>query len=135
MILTWLIVIPLGGGLIAWLLGRRRAAVARWTALLAMVLDPAGIMMITIPVFLPIIKAHGFDPLWFGILFIVNMEIGYMTPPFGFNLFYLKGIVPKGITMGDIYKSVIPYTLVELTGLVVIMLFPQIAVWLPNKLL
>jgi TRAP-type mannitol/chloroaromatic compound transport system permease large subunit len=58
-----------------------------------------------------------------------------MTPPFGFNLFYLKGIVPKGITMGDIYKSVIPYTLVELTGLVIIMLFPQIAVWLPNKLL
>ena len=103
--------------------------------LLAMVLDPAGIMLITIPVFLPIIKAHGFDPLWFGILFVVNMEIGYMTPPFGFNLFYLKGIVPEGITMGDIYKSVIPYTLVELTGLVIIMLFPQIAVWLPNKLL
>jgi tripartite ATP-independent transporter DctM subunit len=103
--------------------------------LLAMVLDPAGIMLITIPVFLPIIKAHGFDPLWFGILFVVNMEIGYMTPPFGFNLFYLKGIVPKGITMVDIYKSVIPYTLVELTGLVIIMLFPQIAVWLPNKLL
>jgi tripartite ATP-independent transporter DctM subunit len=103
--------------------------------LLAMVLDPAGIMLITIPVFLPIIKAHGFDPLWFGILFVINMEIGYMTPPFGFNLFYLKGIVPKGISMGDIYKSVIPYTLVELTGLVIIMLFPQIAVWLPNKLL
>jgi tripartite ATP-independent transporter DctM subunit len=103
--------------------------------LLAMVLDPAGIMLITIPVFLPIIKAHGFDPLWFGILFVINMEIGYMTPPFGFNLFYLKGIVPKGITMSDIYKSVIPYTLVELTGLVIIMLFPQIAVWLPNKLL
>jgi len=103
--------------------------------LLAMVLDPAGIMLITIPVFLPIIKAHGFDPLWFGILFVVNMEIGYMTPPFGFNLFYLKGIVPTGISMSDIYKSVIPYTLVELTGLVIIMLFPQIAVWLPNKLL
>ena len=103
--------------------------------LLAMVLDPAGIMLITIPVFLPIIKAHGFDPLWFGILFVVNMEIGYMTPPFGFNLFYLKGIVPKGISMSDIYKSVIPYTLVELTGLVIIMLFPQIAVWLPNNLL
>jgi TRAP-type mannitol/chloroaromatic compound transport system permease large subunit len=100
-----------------------------------MILDPVGIMMITIPVFLPIIKAHGFDPLWFGILFVINMEIGYMTPPFGFNLFYQKGIVPKGITMGDIYRSVVPYTLVELTGLVIIMLFPQIALWLPNKLL
>ena len=103
--------------------------------LLAMVLDPAGIMMITVPVFLPIVKAQGFDPLWFGILFVINMEIGYMTPPFGFNLFYLKGIVPPGITMGDIYRSVIPYTLVESTGLALVMIFPQIALWLPNKLL
>ncbi len=103
--------------------------------ILAMVLDPAGIMMITIPVFLPIIKAQGFDPLWFGILFVINMEIGYMTPPFGFNLFYLKGIVPPSITMGDIYRSVIPYTLVELTGMVIIMILPQIAIWLPNLLL
>ena len=103
--------------------------------LLAMVLDPAGIMMITVPVFLPIVKAHGFDPLWFGILFVINMEIGYMTPPFGFNLFYLKGIVPPGITMGDIYRSVIPYTLVESAGLALVMIFPQIALWLPNQLL
>lgn len=103
--------------------------------LLAMVLDPAGIMMITVPVFLPVVKAHGFDPLWFGILFVINMEIGYMTPPFGFNLFYLKGIVPSNITMGDIYRSVIPYTLVESAGLALVMIFPQIAIWLPNKLL
>ncbi len=103
--------------------------------LLAMVLDPAGIMMICIPVFLPVVKGLGFDPLWFGILFVINMEIGYMTPPFGFNLFYLKGIVPPNITMGDIYRSVIPYTLVELTGMIIVMIFPQIAIWLPNKLL
>ncbi len=103
--------------------------------LMAMVLDPAGIMMICVPVFLPIVKAHGFDPLWFGILFVINMEIGYMTPPFGFNLFYLKGIVPPGISMGDIYRSVIPYTIVESTGLALVMIFPQIAVWLPHKLL
>ncbi len=95
----------------------------------------AGIMMICIPVFLPVIKALGFDPLWFGILFVIDMEIGYMTPPFGFNLFYLKGIVPPSITMGDIYRSVIPYTLVELTGMIIVMIFPQIAIWLPNKLL
>ncbi len=102
--------------------------------LLAMVLDPAGIMLITVPVFLPVVKALGFDPLWFGILFVINMEIGYMTPPFGFNLFYLKGIVPPGITMGDIYRSVIPYTLVELTGLGLVMIFPAIATWLPSLL-
>ena len=101
--------------------------------LLAMVLDPAGIMMICVPVFLPVVKAHGFDPVWFGILFVINMEIGYMTPPFGFNLFYLKGIVPPSITMGDIYKSVIPYTIVESTGLALVMIFPWIATWLPNR--
>jgi tripartite ATP-independent transporter DctM subunit len=101
---------------------------------LGMVLDPAGIMMITAPIFLPVIKAHGFDPLWFGILFTINMEIGYMTPPFGFNLFYLKGIVPPGITMGDIYRSVIPYTVVEAAGLALVMIFPSLATWLPSKL-
>jgi len=102
---------------------------------LAMLLDPAGIMMITIPIFLPVIKSLGFSPLWFGILFVINMEIGYMTPPFGFNLFYLKGIVPPGITMGDIYRSVIPYTAVELTGMILVIIFPQIALWLPTLLL
>ncbi len=103
--------------------------------LLAMVLDPAGIMMICVPIFVPIIESLGFDPLWFGILFIINMEIGYMTPPFGFNLFYMKGIVPPEITMMDIYRSVIPFTLVELLGLLVVMVFPPIALWLPNLLL
>jgi len=102
---------------------------------LGMVLDPVGIMLITLPVFLPIVTAAGFDPVWFGVLFIINMEIGYMTPPFGFNLFYLKGIVPPGITMADIYRSVIPYTLVEIAGLAIVMAFPAIALWLPNRLL
>jgi tripartite ATP-independent transporter DctM subunit len=101
--------------------------------ILAMVLDPAGIMMITVPIFLPFVVAHGFDPLWFGILFTINMEIGYMTPPFGFNLFYLKGIVPPSISMGDIYRSVIPFTIVESAGLALVMIFPQIATWLPYK--
>ena len=100
--------------------------------LLAMVLDPMGIMMICIPVFLPIIKTYGFDPLWFGILFTINMEIGYMTPPFGFNLFYMKGLVPPGISMGDIYRSSIPYTIVSLAGLALVMIFPEIATWLPG---
>ena len=102
---------------------------------LGMVLDPVGIMLITLPVFLPIVTAAGFDPIWFGILFIINMEIGYTTPPFGFNLFYLKGIVPPWITMADIYRSVIPYTLVEIVGLAIVMAFPAIALWLPNRLL
>jgi len=99
---------------------------------LGCVLDPVGIMLITLPVFLPLVKAHGFDPIWFGILFVIMMEIGYMTPPFGFNLFYLRSVAPPEVTMKDIYWSVGPYTIVELFGLFIIVLFPAIALWLPN---
>ena len=102
--------------------------------LLGMVLDPVGIMLITLPVFLPLVKMHGFDPIWFGILFVVMMEISYMTPPFGFNLFYLRSVAPPDVTMKDIYWSVGPYTIVELTGLLIIVLFPAIALWLPSVL-
>src|SRR5690554_17939 len=102
--------------------------------LLGMVLDPVGIMMITLPVFVPIVVSLGFDPIWFGILFVINMEIGYMTPPFGFNLFYLKGVVPPDITMRDIYTSIIPYVIVSLVGLALVMIFPEIATYLPNKI-
>jgi tripartite ATP-independent transporter DctM subunit len=100
--------------------------------ILGMLLDPMGIMMITVPVFLPIVEAYGFDTLWFGILFTINMEIGYMTPPFGFNLFYMKGLVPPGISMATIYRASVPYTIVSLVGLALIMIFPKIATWLPN---
>ncbi|OWU80660.1 TRAP transporter large permease subunit [Phaeobacter sp. 22II1-1F12B] len=100
--------------------------------LFGMVLDPVGIMLITLPVFLPVVQAAGFDPVWFGILFIIMMEVGYMTPPFGFNLFYLKGVAPPDVTMGDIYRSVIPYVLVTLVGLFLIILIPGIALWLPD---
>ncbi|MDP2917291.1 MAG: TRAP transporter large permease subunit, partial [Dehalococcoidia bacterium] len=97
-------------------------------------IDPMGIMMITIPVFMPIIETLGFNPLWFGILFTVNMEIGYITPPFGFNLFYLKGVAPPSITLRDIYKSIAPFVALELAGLALIMIFPQIALWLPQTM-
>jgi tripartite ATP-independent transporter DctM subunit len=100
--------------------------------LLGMVLDPVGIMLITLPVFLPLVAAHGFDPIWFGILFVVMMEISYMTPPFGFNLFYLRSVAPPEVNMSDIYWSVGPYTVVELAGLFIIVLFPAIALWLPG---
>ena len=100
--------------------------------LFGMVLDPVGIMLITLPVFLPVVQAAGFDPVWFGILFIIMMEVGYMTPPFGFNLFYLKGVAPPDVTMGDIYRSVIPYVLVTLVGLFLIIVIPGIALWLPD---
>ena len=102
--------------------------------LLGMVLDPIGIMLITLPVFMPVVISLGFDPIWFGILFVINMEIGYMTPPFGFNLFYLKSVVPPGITMGDIYRSVVPFVIVQIIGMGIIMAYPKIATWLPDLL-
>ncbi|HBM41363.1 TRAP transporter large permease subunit [Sulfitobacter pontiacus] len=100
--------------------------------ILGMVLDPVGIMLITLPVFLPVVQSYGFDPIWFGILFIIMMEVGYMTPPFGFNLFYLKGVAPPDVTMGDIYASVTPYVIVTLIGVLLIILIPEIATYLPK---
>ncbi|HEX7076613.1 MAG TPA: TRAP transporter large permease subunit [Hyphomicrobiaceae bacterium] len=102
--------------------------------LLGMVLDTVGIIMITVPVFVPIALKLGFDPVWFGILFIINMEIGFLTPPFGYNLFYLKGVVPPSITLGDIYRSVTPFILLMIAAVGICMLFPQIVLVLPNAL-
>jgi len=103
--------------------------------LLGMLLDPGGIIMICTPVFVPVIKTLGFDPIWFGLLFIVNMEMAYLTPPFGFNLFYMKAIVPKEISMGDIIRSILPFVGIQALCLVIVILFPEIATWLPRKLI
>ena len=101
---------------------------------LGMFLDPAGIIMLATPIFVPVVKALGFDPIWFGVLFVVNMEMAYLTPPYGVNLFYLRGVAPEGITMGDIYRSITPFVLLQAVGLVIVILVPQIALWLPNQL-
>jgi tripartite ATP-independent transporter DctM subunit len=102
--------------------------------ILGCILDPAGIIMICTPVFVPVIKSLGFDPLWFGVLFIMNMEMGYLTPPFGFNLFYMKAIAPPGVTMADIYQSVVPFVALQALGLAVVIIFPEIALWFPRML-
>ncbi len=101
--------------------------------LLGMVMDDLPIIMITVPIYVPLIKMLGFDPLWFGILFIVNMQMAYLTPPFGFVLFYMKGVVPPNITMGDIYKSVWPFIFLQALCLGLIMAFPEVVLWLPEK--
>lgn len=103
--------------------------------ILGMFLDPNGIIMLTVPVYVPIIKALGFDPLWFGIVFFVNMEMSYLTPPFGFNLFYMKGVVPPEISMADIYRSVFPFVILQAVGLILVIIFPQLALWLPTLLI
>jgi tripartite ATP-independent transporter DctM subunit len=102
--------------------------------ILGCILDPAGIIMICTPVFVPVIESLGFDPLWFGVLFIMNMEMGYLTPPFGFNLFYMKAIAPPGVTMGDIYRSIFPFVMLQGLGLIIVIIFPSIALWLPAQM-
>ncbi|MFP4085258.1 MAG: TRAP transporter large permease subunit [Desulfobacteraceae bacterium] len=99
--------------------------------ILGMLMDPAGMVMITAPVFVPIVTSLGFDPIWFGVLFIINAEMAYITPPFGFNLFYMKAIVPDGIHMGDVYRSVIPFVFCQAFCLLLVMFYPQLVLWLP----
>jgi tripartite ATP-independent transporter DctM subunit len=103
--------------------------------LLGMIMDDLPIIMITVPIYVPLITFLGFDPLWFGILFIVNMQMAYLTPPFGFVLFYMKGVVPPGITMGDIYMSVWPFIILQALCLITIMIFPEVVLWLPSKII
>ena len=116
----------------------------RWIVLLGMqftffllgcFLDPVGIILITTPIFLPLIVAMGFDPLWFGVLFIINMEMAYVTPPFGFNLFVLRGVVPPEVTMKDIYKGILPFVACQGLCLLIMIMFPKLVTWLPNLLI
>ncbi|MBW1771501.1 MAG: TRAP transporter large permease [Deltaproteobacteria bacterium] len=96
-------------------------------------LDPMAIMVISLPIIFPIVTELGFDPVWFGIIITINVEMGMITPPVGLNLFILKGSVP-GITMKDIVCGSLPFLILLLLGLVLIMAFPSLATWLPGKM-
>jgi tripartite ATP-independent transporter DctM subunit len=97
-------------------------------------LDPYGILMITVPIFVPVIKAMGFSAVWFGVIFVMNMEMGFLTPPFGYYLFYLKSVAPEGVTMADIYKSIWAFVVLQAIGLAIVMIFPDLALWLPGQM-
>jgi C4-dicarboxylate transporter, DctM subunit len=96
-------------------------------------MDPMGVMVITLPIFFPIITQLGFDPVWFGIVVTVNVEIGMITPPVGLNLFVLKGVVPD-ISLKEIYSGSIYFVLILFFGLAVIMSFPALTTWLPGRM-
>jgi tripartite ATP-independent transporter DctM subunit len=100
--------------------------------LLGLFLDEIGIILLCVPVFLPIVVGLGFDPIWFGVLFLINAQMNYITPPFGYTLFYLRGVVPEGIHMGDIYRSIFPFLLIQIFAIGFFMVFPQTILWLPN---
>jgi len=99
---------------------------------MGMFLDDTAMLIIVAPLYVPLITKLGFDPIWFGVLYTVTCQIAYMTPPFGYNLFLMKAMAPPGVTLMDIYRSIVPFVLVMMVGLVILMLFPQITLWLPN---
>jgi C4-dicarboxylate transporter, DctM subunit len=115
---------------------------SRWTVMILIniiliimgcLLDPMAIMVITLPILFPIVTNLGFDPVWFGIVVTINVEIGMITPPVGLNLFILKGAV-KEVNLGDIIAGAIPFVALMCIGLALIMVFPQLATWLPGKM-
>ena len=102
--------------------------------LMGMFLDDTAMLVIVAPLYVPLIIALGFDPIWYGVLYTITCQIAYMTPPFGYNLFLMRAMAPSEITLIDIYRSIIPFVLVMCLGLSIVMIFPEIATWLPSQL-
>ena len=102
--------------------------------ILGMFLDDFAIVFITVPLFVPIVEDLGFDTIWFATLFIISMQSAYLTPPFGYNLFYMRSVAPPEISIYDIYKAAIPFIILQMIGLALVVTFPQIALWLPELL-
>ena len=95
-------------------------------------LDDTAMLIIVAPLYVPLIIALGFNPIWYGILYTITCQIAYMTPPFGYNLFLMRAMAPPEITLVDIYRSIIPFVLLMTIGLAVVIAFPQVALWLPE---
>lgn len=115
--------------------------VNRWLILGAMmlllvflgtVLDELGIILLTVPVFLPIVRLLGFDELWFGVLYAITIQMGYISPPFGYTLFYIKGTLPKHIGMDVVYRGVLPFFVLQFVGLLICAAFPDLVTYLPR---
>lgn len=110
---------------------------------LGMFLDWVGILLLCVPIFVPIIKGLGAAyfglespddlALWFGVLYLVNMQMSFLSPPFGYALFYLRGVAPAEIPMSDIFKSALPFLALQILGLTICMLFPELIIWLPRQ--
>ncbi|SME88114.1 TRAP transporter large permease [Desulfovibrio gilichinskyi] len=99
---------------------------------MGMFLDDTAMLVIVAPLYIPLIITLGFNPIWYGVLYTVTCQIAYMTPPFGYNLFLMKAMAPKEVTLVDIYSSIVPFVILMVIGLCLIMAFPQIALYLPD---
>jgi tripartite ATP-independent transporter DctM subunit len=121
----------------------QQAKLAPWMVLAAMLaillvlgcfVDQVSMMLITLPFFMPLVATYGFDPVWFGVLFLFCMQLGLLTPPFGMLLFTMKSVAPREITMQQIWHAVTPYVVMGLLGLIAVVLLPGLATWLPKVL-
>jgi len=123
--------------LFEWLPGGVNADIAFMMALifvLGFFIEWIEISYIAVPLFLPVLLAQGVDPVWLAILVTVNLQSSFLTPPFGWALFYLKGVAPPSVTIADIYRGVVPFILLQLLVLVIVFLYPQLALWLPKAI-
>ena len=102
--------------------------------LMGMFLDDTAMLIIVAPLYVPLVVALGFNPIWYGVLYTITCQIAYMTPPFGYNLFLMRAMAPKEVTTGDIYRSIIPFVLIMVLGLSIVIAFPEIALWLPDQI-
>jgi len=100
--------------------------------IMGMFMEPLSIMMLTVPIYFPVIQAFGYDPIWFGAIMLLNMEMATISPPFGLNLFVMRGVAPKGVTMGDVYAASIPFLLIDLLVMAALIAYPPLVLWLPT---
>lgn len=101
--------------------------------LMGMFMEPLSIMMLTAPIYFPVIKAFGYSDIWFGAIMLLNMEMATISPPFGLNLFVMKGVAPRGTTMGQVYAASIPFLLLDLVVMALLLAFPQLVLWVPSQ--
>ena len=101
---------------------------------LGMFIEQTSIVLVTIPIFLPIVNHMGWDPIWFGIIMMVNLEMATITPPFGLSLFVMKGIATKDTTMGDIYRAAVPFIIINIVLMGIMIAWPEMVLWLPNQM-
>ena len=100
--------------------------------IMGMFLDDTAMLVIVAPLYIPLVKSLGFNPIWFGVLYTITCQIAYITPPFGYNLFLMRAMAPPEISLMDIYRSIVPFFFLMVLSLILIMIFPQIALWLPE---
>ena len=139
----WIILAALGFGAVRAIdtLFTEQLGLSPWTILILMqlsfiimgtFLDDTAMLVIVAPLYVPLVGALGFDLIWYGVLYTITTQIAYMTPPFGYNLFLMKAMAPPKVGIKDIYKSIIPFVGIMILALIIIMVFPQIALWLPE---